>query len=276
MRRFNSRFLLLILLAVIASVDVSALAQSRDLYEDKNKFELEEATAKYLAQQQARLSAQWHPPKTSKLCIAKFTADIDKSGRISNVQTLQSTSLNPKAKSIAKLMDFPPPPEAATPLSLYLYFFKEGEHQFVNVGTKTSPTMCAIYSNGEDPIVARLNPYSQNGEPMGTYAADLQRELVQVWQHSDMPFNSFADIGFVVDRSGNISNIKVIRSSGSGILESSARKALEKASPVREVPGGLADDLNLTVKFNDKLVEYGTPHPEPDQHVLKPYVRANY
>jgi len=256
-------------MVVLAIVNVFAMAQARDLYEDKNKFELEEATAKYLAQQQARLNKQWHPAKASGVCATKFTADVDKSGQLSNISVLRATRISPKTYSIAKLMAFPPPPVKATPLRLYLYFFGDEQRKFVTVGSCRSDYLPDIYPNGENPIVTRQNPSRRDGD-FGPYLENVVREMAQAWRHPDLTTKGCCEITFDVDRSGTVSNLRITSSSGSPRADHSAIQTIKDASPLRSPPVGIPDRITLSLKFDKNLIKNGWPHLEPDQGLLKP------
>ena len=157
------------------------MAQQFSYKERNDRYELEEATAKYLAQQQARLNEQWHPAKASGVCATKFTADVDKSGHLSNLTVLRATRII-ENRFNCKIVTFPPPPVKATPLRLYLYFSEEEQRKFVTVGSCRSDYLPDIYPNGENPIVTRPNPSRRDGD-FGPYVQDVVREIAQAWRH---------------------------------------------------------------------------------------------
>jgi protein TonB len=65
-----------------------------------------------------------------------------------------------------------------------------------------------------------------------------------------------AVVGFDLHRNGTVSNVRVLKSSLSGILDLEARKTVQRAAPFPEVPAGIkGEPLNMRIPLSFEIVK---------------------
>lgn len=96
-------------------------------------------------------------------------------------------------------------------------------------------------------------PGSRNveGAPdWGPYMADLQRRIKRQWYPPKDLESRTVKVMFKVHRDGQMSNLRLLKSSGIGIADQAAMKAVEAAAPFRSLPAGAGDDVDIEFTFD--------------------------
>jgi protein TonB len=127
----------------------------------------------------------------------------------------------------------------------------EGEGE--NVGTTAKAK-----KRGEFSEIARggtvLTPLDNPSIQYISYFASIKRKIELVWQY---PFDAIQNgiqgeliLDFSIARSGNLNNIKLVRSSGFSILDDEAIQSIKKAAPFSPIPDQYSiDELNIRANF---------------------------
>jgi TonB family protein len=83
-------------------------------------------------------------------------------------------------------------------------------------------------------------PQNPFGDRYGAYAGQLRDRIAQKWNRSGVtaPRNARATVEFTLLRDGSVRDVKVIRPSGSYLLDTSAQRAVYDAAPLPPFPAG--------------------------------------
>lgn len=92
-------------------------------------------------------------------------------------------------------------------------------------------------------------PRDSDAHPLGRYMADMQRRIKRAWfPPKDAPAPIV--IHFRVARNGEVSKVRVHKTSGSEIGDRAAIRAIENAAPFRPVMQGSPESLDFEFKFD--------------------------
>lgn len=92
----------------------------------------------------------------------------------------------------------------------------------------------------------------------GPYMADLQRRIKRAWFPPKGNESKRVVVVFKVHRGGELSNLRLERSSGVAIADQAALKAIENAAPFRPLPAGAADDVDIQFTFDYNVFTGGS------------------
>lgn len=84
----------------------------------------------------------------------------------------------------------------------------------------------------------------------GPYMADLQRRIKRAWFPPKGNESKRVVVVFKVHTGGELSNLRIDRSSGLAIADQAALKAVENAAPFRPLPAGAPADVDIQFTFD--------------------------
>lgn len=86
---------------------------------------------------------------------------------------------------------------------------------------------------------------------LGPYLANLRRRVQQNWRPRTPDRQRQTVVGFTIDRSGQIGNLRVLRSSGSPQTDAETLEAIQRAAPFGPLPENFAyNQLEIEFTFN--------------------------
>ena len=86
---------------------------------------------------------------------------------------------------------------------------------------------------------------------MGSYLQQLQRQVRQQWIPGMTQNSRQTIVFFTVTRSGQVSNLRIVRPSGSSTTDTAAISAIRRAAPFAPLPSGFAyNSLKISFTFN--------------------------
>jgi len=91
----------------------------------------------------------------------------------------------------------------------------------------------------------------------GPYMADLQRRIKRAWYPPKGNESKRVVVVFKIHRGGELSNLRLERSSTVAIADQAALKAVENAAPFRPLPAGAADDVDIQFTFDYNVFSGG-------------------
>jgi TonB family protein len=87
--------------------------------------------------------------------------------------------------------------------------------------------------------------------------ADLQRRIKRQWFPPKGNESKRVKVVFKVHRDGQMSNLRMLVSSGLTIADQAALKAVENAAPFRNLPDGAPDDVDIEFTFDYNVFNGG-------------------
>jgi TonB family protein len=100
--------------------------------------------------------------------------------------------------------------------------------------------------------------------------ADLQRRIKHNWHPPRGNESKRVVVLFSIHKDGRISHLRVERSSGVEIADQAALTAVQKASPVRQLPEGASQNVDIQFTF-----DYNVFHPSNETSNLEPSPTGN-
>jgi TonB family protein len=86
---------------------------------------------------------------------------------------------------------------------------------------------------------------------MGSYLQQLQRQVRQQWIPGMTQNSRQTVVFFTVTRSGQVTNLRIVRPSGSSTTDTAAVGAIRRAAPFAPLPSGFAyNSLKISFTFN--------------------------
>jgi TonB family protein len=107
-------------------------------------------------------------------------------------------------------------------------------------------------NQGRGPSVA-----AQADVDFGPYMADLQRRIKRAWFPPKGNESKRVVVVFKIHKMGELSNLRLERSSGVAIADQAALKAVENAAPFRPLPAGASDDVDIQFTFDYNVFSGG-------------------
>lgn len=92
----------------------------------------------------------------------------------------------------------------------------------------------------------------------GPYMQDLQRRIKKHWEPPRGQETRRVQIIFKIHADGKMSNLRISRSSGLNKADDAALKAAEAASPLRPLPEGAPDDVDIEFTFDYNVYSGGS------------------
>ncbi len=106
---------------------------------------------------------------------------------------------------------------------------------------------------GRAPSVA-----AQADVDFGPYMSDLQRRIKRAWFPPKGNESKRVVVVFKVHRGGELTNLKLDKSSGVAVADAAALKAVENAAPFRPLPPGSSDDVDIQFTFDYNVFSGGS------------------
>ncbi|HMX47860.1 MAG TPA: energy transducer TonB, partial [Candidatus Obscuribacter sp.] len=91
----------------------------------------------------------------------------------------------------------------------------------------------------------------------GPYMADLQRRIKRAWFPPKGNESKRVKVIFKVHKDGQMTNLRMLISSGLTIADQAALKAVENAAPFRPLPDGAPDDVDIEFTFDYNVFNGG-------------------
>ncbi|MCM1339294.1 MAG: TonB C-terminal domain-containing protein [Muribaculaceae bacterium] len=82
----------------------------------------------------------------------------------------------------------------------------------------------------------------------GPYMREMQRRIKSNWNPPQDKFSRKVTLLYEIKKSGEVTNVSIVQSSGNKKMDKSAIKALEAASPLRPLPAEFKED-SVKVQF---------------------------
>jgi len=110
----------------------------------------------------------------------------------------------------------------------------------------------ASRDHGDGPAVTEVE--------FGPYMALLQRRIKSHWFPPRVPTSKQVKVMFKISRSGELSGLKVARSSGLAEADQGALKAVEEAAPFPHLPAGADSTVDIEFTFDYNVFGTGQSH----------------
>ncbi|MBS1997042.1 MAG: TonB C-terminal domain-containing protein, partial [Cyanobacteria bacterium SZAS LIN-2] len=91
----------------------------------------------------------------------------------------------------------------------------------------------------------------------GPYMADLQRRIKRAWFPPKGNESKRVKVVFKVHKDGQMTNLRILISSGLQIADAAALKAVENAAPFRPLPDGAPNDVDIEFTFDYNVFNGG-------------------
>ncbi len=106
---------------------------------------------------------------------------------------------------------------------------------------------------GKAPSVA-----AQADVDFGPYMADLQRRIKRAWFPPKGQESRRVVVVFKVHKGGELSNLRLEKSSSVAVADLAAMKAVENAAPFKPLPPGSSDDVDIQFTFDYNVFSGGS------------------
>ncbi|HEY9786582.1 MAG TPA: TonB family protein [Candidatus Obscuribacterales bacterium] len=93
-------------------------------------------------------------------------------------------------------------------------------------------------------------PGTQRSVDFGRYLAELQKRIKRAWFPPRNPTSQRSVAHFTITKSGELRQLKLIRSSGSAAMDQAALKSVENAAPFPPLPQGSPDEVEVEFTFD--------------------------
>lgn len=126
-------------------------------------------------------------------------------------------------------------------------------HASSPAGTQKDPPSVSSTGGSYAPVNTRTGPTTENAiasPEFGRYMADLQRRIKRAWFPPRVPRTQTVKVHFQISRDGQLSNLKIFRSSGESLIDNAALKAVENAAPYPPLPAGSPPDVDIEFTFD--------------------------
>lgn len=100
------------------------------------------------------------------------------------------------------------------------------------------------------PEPAAPEPVAQKDVDFGPFMADMQVKIKKAWYPSTSHRSKHAEVFFAVNNKGEVSKLRIERSSGSAECDRSALDAVENAAPYHAFPEGAPDSVDIKFTFD--------------------------
>jgi len=87
--------------------------------------------------------------------------------------------------------------------------------------------------------------------------SDLQRRIKRCWYPPTGPETKRVKVIFALSRNGELSNLRIIRTSGINMADNAALKAVENAAPFRPLPPGAPSSVDIEFTFDYNVMGGG-------------------
>lgn len=199
------------------------------------------------------------PEKSFPRDLPKVTADAKKEAEKGEKEKRADTLAPREPGKEDKGGKIPSVKDLTPTLGKMVLAAKERKTKGKDVGEgKNVGTTAKAKERGEFSEIARggtvLTPLDNPSIQYISYFASIKRKIELIWQY---PFDAVQNgiqgeliLDFSIARSGNLKNIKLVRSSGFAILDDEAIQSIKKAAPFSPIPEQYSiDELNIRANF---------------------------
>ncbi len=105
-----------------------------------------------------------------------------------------------------------------------------------------------------------------------SYMAELQKRIRRCWfppKICTAPKSPIAKVHFTISSSGEVSNLKLFKSSGIAIYDASCLKAVESASPMKSLPVGAPQKVDIEFTFDLNVLGFYNTSTSGIDHLVK-------
>jgi TonB family protein len=207
----------------------------------------------YINKLEAKIGKFWQPPKGKQWKDLTIEVKIRQNGTISQVETRHSSGSSKIDKlavqALEKAEPFPNLPGDFSTACFLLHFESREPLEYPKEPIPTvkdnRQSKSEIRAGGRSPSVVALPDVD-----FGPYMADLQRHLRRAWKPVSRPDPKTAVVVFQINKGGTVSHLRLERSSGDSLVDKAALDAVTDASPVRALPDGASDDVDIQFTFD--------------------------
>jgi TonB family protein len=218
---------------------------------------------------------EWHPPANGKLLITKVRLTLDADGKMSACKVVASSGSEPEDKSVQDCLSgttFKPLPVGITSLDLFWTLMSDGTMNMVE--STDSPEADAYNRNliggifrpaGINAPVYGLSNTGVSSRAIGVqadvdfgpYMADLQRRIKRAWFPPKGSESKRVIVVFKVHKGGELSNLRLDKSSAVAVADQAGLEAVQRASPFRPLPAGASDSVGIQFTFDYNVFNGG-------------------
>ncbi len=101
-----------------------------------------------------------------------------------------------------------------------------------------------------EPAATEPAPVAQNDVDFGPFMADMQVKIKKAWYPAKSGRSKHAEVFFAVNSKGEVSKLRIERSSGSAECDKAALDAVENAAPYHAFPDGAPDSVDIKFTFD--------------------------
>ena len=117
-------------------------------------------------------------------------------------------------------------------------------------------------------FVSSLGVLGAHAMTKDQYMVDLQRRIKKNWFPPKVSESKKITVTFKIHRMGELSDLKLVTSSGVSIADSAALKAVENAAPFRPLPEGSKEIEDVSFRFD--YTEFGVMSSSPNGNAVAP------
>jgi len=213
------------------------------------------------------------------LLVTKVKVSVNAFGRVAHCEILQPSRSAEEDQSIQQFFvgfSFAQPPAGLGNLDLYLTLMTDGTMNLVEFADLPEAHQYYQQICGDSfmtPVAARpvyappaarpvysppgfnapAPPATSQNVDFGPYMADVQRRLRRAF-----PGNTLGDqrvaVGFKIFRDGNVSDVRLARSSGNANLDQQALRAVQVSAPFHPLPVGSDESIDIQITFDHNML----------------------
>jgi TonB family protein len=205
----------------------------------------------YVERVKQKLRCEWHPSGQRLLSITKFTITLDKTGAIAKREFVTGGSEKERrtVDDCLQRASFGALPMGRDSLDLRLSFILDSSMRLIDVAQDVSPSDKTV-------SVVRDKPAKEYIADFRPYLANLQAHIKRFWHppaDSKSLESSSSVVQFTIGQNGELSNLKMHKTSGSDELDQAALKAVKDAAPFSPIPPWATSPVEIQFTFDDRL-----------------------
>ncbi len=209
----------------------------------------------YMADLQRRIKMYWSPPKVNNSRRVIVIFKINAKGDLINLKIDKSSGLTIAdiyaLRAVEKAAPFPALPEGASPTVDIQFTF---DYNYWNGGRTGKLRNIEDQPSLKQPKVLNVD------SALVSYMNDLESRIKKSWRPPVGHESAIVSVLFRVNKSGEISDVKLYRSSGHSSADEAALQAVRSAAPFTSPPAGAGIPLDVQYTFDRRLLWSGKPY----------------
>jgi TonB family protein len=205
----------------------------------------------YMADLQRRIKMNWSPPKANTSSRAVVIFKLNGKGELLKLQLDKSSGLTiadiHALRAVEMAAPFPPLPEGAAPTVDIQFTF---DYNVWNGG--------GIHSSKKELKVLNAEPAYPYAS-LASYMNDLESRIKKTWGPPAGHESAIVSVLFRVNANGEVSDLKLYRSSGHATADEAALQAIQRAAPFAIPPARVGVPLDVQYTFDRRLLWSGKP-----------------